>query len=185
TETDSCAGQSIAPAASCSVQAQFLPAQTGARQGALIVTGNVAGGQLTVPLSGIGLAPGAIVLTPPSLTFGPETVGASSAAQTVSIANTGGSPVALTSETVSGDFTIAANTCGGSLAASTGCAVSIVFEPTASGARTGVLSVVDALGIQMVPLSGTGQTVATDSLAPASLSFAAQQVGTTSTTQSI
>lgn len=184
-ETDSCAGQSIAPKASCAARVQFLPAQTGVRQGVLTITGNVAGGELTVPLSGIGLAPGVIVLTPPSLSFDPETVGAGTAAQSISIANTGGSTVALTSETVSGDFAITANTCSGSLAASAGCAVSIVFQPTASGTRTGALSVADALGTQMVPLSGTGQTVATDSLAPASLTFTAQQIGTTSATQSI
>jgi len=185
TETDSCAGQSIAPKANCSVQVQFLPTQTGARPGTLTITANVAGAQLTVPLSGTGLAPGVMILTPPSLSFGPETVGAGTAAQSISVANTGGSPVALTSETVSGDFAITANTCGASLAASTSCAVSIAFQPTAAGARTGVLSVSDALGIQTVLLSGTGQTVATDSLSPASLTFAPQQIGTTSATQSI
>jgi hypothetical protein len=59
------------------------------------------------------------------------------------------------------------------------------FRPTASGARSGTLTVANAQGLQIAPLSGTGQTVATDLLSPGSLSFAAQQVGTTSATQSI
>ena len=45
----------------------------------------------------------------------------------------GGVTVALQAPVVTGDFQIAANTCGATLAAGVGCTVSVVFAPTASG----------------------------------------------------
>ncbi|HTW49798.1 MAG TPA: choice-of-anchor D domain-containing protein [Acidobacteriaceae bacterium] len=184
-ETDTCAGASLAPGSSCQIQVTFDPSQSGTRQGSLSVFANVTGGQLNVALSGTGLAPGAIVLTPSSLSYAATAIGAATASQSIDIANTGGSPVALTSETVGGDFAITANTCTASLAAQTSCEVAIDFQPTASGTRTGFLTVTDALGTSTAPLSGTGQAPATDTLSPSSLSFAAQTVGTTSSTQQV
>jgi Protein of unknown function (DUF1573) len=182
-ETDSCAGASIPTGSSCQIQITFDPSQTGQRSGTITVFANVTGGQLTATLAGTGLAAGAIVLTPASLSFAATTVGATTAPQSVDVANTGGSPVALASETVSGDFAIAADTCGSSLPAQTSCEVAIDFKPTASGTRNGALTVADAIGTQSVPLSGTGQTQATDALSPMTLTFATQAVGTTSAAQ--
>lgn len=179
-ETDTCVGQSIAPQAMCSIQVTFTPTQTGAEQGILTIFANVSGGQMTAPLSGTGVAPANVVLTPPALTFPQTNVGAQSAAQTITIANTGGESLPLTAEAVSGDFAIAANTCGSYIATNSSCTVSIVFAPTASGARTGALTVTDTLGTQTAQLSGTGQATATDTLTPLSLTFPAQQVGTAS-----
>jgi hypothetical protein len=183
TETDNCAGASIAPGSSCQIQVTFDPSQAGARQGAIAVFANVTGGQLNVTLAGRGLAPGAIVLTPASLSFAAITVGATTASQSVDVANTGGSSVALASEIVTGDFAITANTCAASLAAQTSCEVAIDFKPTASGTRSGALTLTDANGTQTVPLSGIGQTPATDALSPSTLTFATQTVGTTSAAQ--
>jgi hypothetical protein len=45
--------------------------------------------------------------------------------------------------------------------------------------------VVSGLGVQAIPLSGTGQTGATDGLAPGSLTFAIQPIGTTSSAQQV
>lgn len=182
-EIDSCSGQALSPGATCPIQVEFDPTETGARQGSLVIPANVSGGQLTVALAGTGLAPAAILLTPPSLSFAGTTVGADSAAQSITIANTGGEPVALSGEVVSGDFALTANTCSDSLAGGTSCTVSIIFSPSASGTRTGALTVTDALGVQTAQLSGTGQTAATDTLSPGSLTFSAQQVGTTSAAQ--
>ena len=182
-ESDTCAGQSIGAEGTCNIQVSFDPTQTGAAQGLVTIFANVSGGQLTVPLSGTGVAPADVALTPPSLTF-PETgVGAQSAAQTITIANTGGEPVTLSGETVSGDFALAGNTCGSSLAANASCTISILFAPTAAGTRSGVLTVTDSLGTQTAQLSGTGEAAATDTLSPLSLAFAAEQVGTVSAAQ--
>jgi hypothetical protein len=184
-ETDYCSGQSLAPNASCQILVSFDPSQIGSRTGTLTVLANVAGGQLTASLTGTGSDPAAIVLTPPSLDFGATPVASASAAQFLTIANTSGVPVALDTETVSAEFSIAQNSCGNSLAAETSCTLSIAFLPAGSGSRTGQLTVVDQVGTQVALLSGTGQTAATDSLAPLSLTFAAQQAGTSSTPQPI
>ncbi len=183
TETDTCAGQSIVPGGSCSIQVRFAPSQAGLRTGELTVFANVAGGQLTATMTGTGLPPASILVTPSALSFGGISVGASSAPQYITIANTGGQAATLTGETVSGDFTLFPNTCGISLQPNSSCTVGIVFAPTASGPRNGLLTIVDSIGTQTAVLSGTGQTAATDTLTPLALTFAAQQVGTTSTAQ--
>jgi hypothetical protein len=182
-ETDNCTGQSITLNGTCQISVTFAPTQSGARIGLLTVFGNVPGGQLTVSLAGTGLAPASIVLTPSSLSFGPTTVGSPSAPQYVTIANTGDIASTLTSETATGDFSLSANTCTGSLAGNYSCTVGIVFTPGASGTRNGVLTVTDSVGTQSALLSGTGQTKATDALAPVLIAFAAQQVGTVSASQ--
>lgn len=185
TETDTCAAQSLGPGATCEIQVSFDPSQTGTRTGILTLFANLAGGQITAPVSGLGLGPALIQITPPSLNFGGLAIGATSAPQALTIANTGGQSVSLTSETVSGDFHISLNTCTSSLPAGASCTVGIVFNPAVSGSRAGALAVVSALGNQSVPLSGTGQTAATDGLAPGSLTFAIQQIGTTGQAQQV
>jgi Abnormal spindle-like microcephaly-assoc'd, ASPM-SPD-2-Hydin len=169
----------------CTLQVSFTPTAVGARSGVLSIYGNVPGGQLTVLLSGTGTGAAAVVLNPSSVHFGMALIGATTAAQDVTISNTGDAPATISAIAASGDFPIVANTCGTSLAPESGCTVAIAFAPSASGARAGTLNVTDSAGTQSVPLAGTGQTPATDTLAPAMLSFATQQVGTTSHAQTI
>lgn len=183
--TNTCVGTTINPGQSCAVQVAFLPTVAGTRTGQLTVYGNVAGGQATAALSGIATAAAAVLLTPSVLAFPSTTVGASSAAQNITISNTGGSAVSLTSQAVTGDFQIAANTCSATLAAGVGCTVSVVFAPSASGSRSGTFSVVDDAGTQVASLSGTGTSPATDTLNPLALSFTAQQLNTSSLLQQL
>ena len=183
--TDNCVGTAIAVGASCAVQVSFMPSATGARRGVLTVYGNVAGGQATVALSGTGAAAAAVVLNPLVLSFAATTVGATSTAQNVTISNTGGVPSTLGSISASGTFVVTANTCGTTLASGVGCTVAIAFAPTASGLRSGVLTVVDGAGTQTVNLSGTGTSPATDALSPLTLSFASQQLNTASAAQQV
>ena len=184
-ETDTCAATPIAVGASCTVSVSFLPSATGARSGLLTIFGNVSGGQATVSMSGTGTAPAAVVLDPVSATFASTDIGASSAVQNITISNTGGATVTLQNPGVSGDFAISADTCGATLAPGVGCTVSVVFRPTATGVRSGTLSVTDSVGMQTAALSGTGTLPATDALTPIALSFAPQVLNTTSATQQV
>ena len=184
-ETDTCTSQSLDLHGTCQVSVSFDPSQKGPATGLLTLFANVSGGQLTVPLSGTGLAPASVLLTPSSLGFSGATVGSHSDPQYVTVANTGDVAATLTSETATGDFSVTANTCGASIAANDSCTLGIVFTPTVSGTRTGVLTVVDSVGAQTAPLSGTGQNPPTDTLNPSALTFAPQQVGTTSAPQPI
>jgi hypothetical protein len=185
-ETDTCTAAPIAVGLTCTVQVGFLPTATGSRSGVLTVYGNVAGGQATATLSGIGSPAGAVVLNPISLTFPSTTINATGAVQNITISNIGGSAVALQTPSVVGaDFKMTANTCGAGLAASTGCTVSITFTPTASGTRSGTFTVTDDAGTQTASLSGIGTSPATDALSPLALTFALQQLSTASASQQI
>lgn len=185
-ETDTCSGAAIAPGSSCQLQIVFAPTQIGTRTGLLTVFANVQGGQLSASFQGTAVAaPAAIRLTPSSLSFGGIQPGASSNPQYITIANIGGQPATLTAETVTGDFALSANTCGANLQVNASCTVGVVFTPTAAGTRQGMLTVTDSAGVQTASLVGSGQSAATDALSPLALSFAAQQVGTTSTAQPV
>ncbi len=184
-ETDTCTTAAIAPNASCTIQVRFLPAATGARTGTLTVYGNVPGGQATASLYGTGSPAAAIVLNPITVTFAPTTINASSAAQNITISNTGGTTITLQPPTVTGDFLLTANTCGATLDPSTGCTVSITFIPTASGTRAGTFTLTDAAGTQTASLSGTGVAPATDALSPVTINFGPQQLTTTSSPQQV
>ncbi len=185
TETDNCQAGAIAVGASCTVEVVFAPTAAGTRMGVLTVYGNVAGGQATAALTGTATAAASVVLTPLSLSFAATTVGAISAVENITIANTGGSSATLQTPVVAGDFQLAANTCTGALAPQTSCTVSIAFAPAASGARSGTLTVNDSAGTQVASLTGTGTTPATDALSPVSLAFATQQLTTASASQTV
>jgi hypothetical protein len=184
-QTNSCVGGPIAQNGTCSVQVSFLPSAAGMRTGLLTIYANVAGGQATASLSGIGTPAAAIVLTPTALTFSSTSVGAVSAVQNITVSNTGGTSATLQTLLVSGDFTISADTCGATLAPSTGCTISIVFAPAATGTRSGTLTIADSAGTQVATLTGIATNPATDTLAPLALTFSAQQLNTASAGQQI
>jgi hypothetical protein len=184
-ETDNCAGQTLATGANCTFNVSFAPTKTGARAGQLTIYANIPGGQAAVSLTGAGTAAAAVVLTPLTLTFPATLVNQTAASQIITVANTGANPATLGTPAITGDFNIAASTCGATLAPQTACSLSISFTPTAGGTRSGVLMVTDSAGTQTAQLTGTGNAPATDTLAPASLTFAQQAIGTTSAAQQI
>jgi hypothetical protein len=193
TEKDNCASQTIAVGSSCSVQIVFAPTATGARPGQLTIYANVAGGQATVALNGTGTTAAAIVLTPLVLNFPATIVNQTPASQNITVSNTGGTLATLSTPVLSGntgDFAVFANTCGATLASGVSCTLSITFTPTASGARSASLSVTDNAGTssaatQTASLTGIGEAPATDTLSAFALTFAQQQIGTTSGAQTI
>jgi len=185
-ETDNCAVPSIVTNGTCIVMVSFLPSTTGSRSGTLTLFANVPGGQATASLSGTGLAPAAITLTPTALTFTGDTLlGTASAPMTILLTNTGGVSTPLQTPVMTGDFAASNNTCGTSLAANAACGIAITFTPTASGTRNGSFAITDTAGTQTATLSGTGAAAATDTLSAALLAFAAQTVGTTSAAQTV
>jgi Cep192 domain 4/Abnormal spindle-like microcephaly-assoc'd, ASPM-SPD-2-Hydin len=185
-ETDNCVNASIAAGASCSVQVKFTPSAAGSQTGEMIISANVFGGQLTVDMTGTGLAAGAVSLTPASLDFGQVAVGATSVPLDVQAENASGTAVPISGISVTPPFAIASNSCGSiSLAANTSCQVQVEFAPTQAGAATGTLTFTDGAGTQSVALAGSGAAAATDSLSTTTLSFSATVIGELSATQTI
>jgi photosystem II stability/assembly factor-like uncharacterized protein len=102
--------------------------------------------------------------SPATLTFANQDVGSSSTAQTVTINNTGGLALAISSISTAAPFS-ATNTCGSSLAVGASCLVSVTFAPTAAGSASGAISISDNLrsSPQTIPISGAGQDFAVSS----------------------
>jgi hypothetical protein len=182
-QTNNC-GSSLAAGSSCTVNVTFTPTAAGSRTGNLSVTAS--GVTSTVPLSGSGVAPGPILnANPGSLTFGGTVVGASSATQTVSLTNSGTTSATVSAVTASGDFS-QTNNCS-SLAVGASCTVTVKFTPTASGARTGSVTVASNANNSpaTIALSGSGigtnTNIALNMPTTASSQVNATQAATTAT----
>ena len=183
-------GTTLAAAATCTVSVEFKPAAAGALSASLSIADNASGSPQAVTLTGTGTAP-AVTLTPTSLAFASTTVGSTTAAQTVTIKNSGTATLNLTSETITGtnatSFIKSATTCGTTLAAAATCTVSVEFKPAATGPLSASLSIADnATGSpQAVTLTGTGTSGSAPavSLTPASIAFPASVVGSQSAAQ--
>ncbi|MGA2606727.1 MAG: choice-of-anchor D domain-containing protein [Terriglobia bacterium] len=131
---------------------------------------------IAVPVAGLSTV---------SLSFSSQVVGTTSAAQTVTLSNTGAAALSITSISISSDFG-QTNTCSASLAASAQCTFGVTFTPTASGSRSGTLTITDnaAGSPHTVTLSGTG-TAPSVILSPTILPFSNQLVGATSAAQAV
>jgi centrosomal CEP192-like protein/uncharacterized protein DUF5719 len=182
-QTNNC-GTSLPASGNCTITVTFTPTAPGTRTGELSVSDSAPGSPQTASLSGTGTQP-QVSLSPSSLSFGNQHVGTTSAAQNLTLTNSGNEALAISSITASGDFG-QTNTCGVSLAANSSCTISVSFTPTASGSRSGTVAVSDnAPGSpQTASLSGTG-TQPQVILSPSSLSFSDQDVKTTSDPQSV
>ncbi|MBV8945592.1 MAG: choice-of-anchor D domain-containing protein [Solirubrobacterales bacterium] len=130
-----------------------------------------------------------VTLSPQSLSFGAQQTGTSSGPQTVTLSNTGSAALSISSisftGTNAGDFS-QTNNCPSSLANGANCTISVSFAPTGAGIRAASLQVTDNASDspESVSLSGTG-TAPTVALAPSSLTFGSQLVGTTSGAQTV
>ena len=144
--------------------------------GSLTATTSVS---LTVTSGGGGPT---VTVSPTSLTWGTVVLGATGAAKSVTLTNTGSTTLNISSIAPSGDFALATSTkpCGTTLAAGANCIIKVTFTPTQIGSRTGTLTLTDnsPSSPQTVALSGTGGAQA--KLTPVSATFATEKVGVTS-----
>lgn len=153
-------GASLAPAATCNVTVSFTPSTINTRSAAVAISDNAAGSPQTVSLKGTGTAAIAS-LSATALSLGSEPVTIATAAQSITLTNSGNIALTISSITVAGanagDFT-QSNNCGASLAPSSSCSISVVFDPTTSGSRAASLVIADNAigGSQTVALTGTG-----------------------------
>jgi peptidyl-Lys metalloendopeptidase len=98
-------------------------------------------------------------LSATSVAFAGQTTGTSGSAATVQLTGIGDEVLVVGTIEVSGDFTLTANTCSGTtLAPAASCAISVVFSPTAAGARSGAVEIPSNAYMPLadIALSGTG-----------------------------
>jgi hypothetical protein len=126
------------------------------------------------------------------LAFGNVVDGTTSAAQTLTLHNTGAVGATGVTVVVTAPFSrpagAAGGTCGVALAAATTCTINIVFSPTQTGAAAGTATITASVGVSGSPvtLSGTGvAAVLTASVSPSPLAFGNWATGTTSNARSV
>jgi hypothetical protein len=170
----------------CYVYVTFTPTATGAQTGTLTILSSAPNSPNVLNLSGNGITPtGAISATPTELNYGSQPMGITSSSQYVAVTNPGNTPVTVTGQTATGNFAVTEWTgdCSNGTLPYTlypgyYCNVYMAFTPTATGARTGTLTLTSSAGNQTVSLSGTGETATqTIGLTPTALGFGSQIVG--------
>lgn len=174
-------GGALAASASCTVAVQFAPQAAGSRTATLNFNDNASNSPQQVTLSGAGVAPPTLQVSPASLTFAPQAEGSPSAPQPVTITNAGNLSAGLSGITLSGanasDFTLG-NPCAPILGAGKSCQLSVSFSPqisTSGGPQSATLNIPRATP-PTVALTGTA-TQASISLSASSLNFAAVAEG--------
>jgi hypothetical protein len=170
-------GATLAAAATCTISVTFSPAAAGTRAGAVSITSDAAGSPHSVALSGSGVPAGPnISLSTLQVNFGVIPVGQTSAAQSVTLSNTGNAALNIVSITASGDFA-ATHNCGASVAVTANCTISITFTPTATGSRSGAVTIThNATGSpHNISLGGSGSGFAMSAAGSASVNVTAGQ----------
>lgn len=133
-----------------------------------------------VELRGMGAPSSSLLLSPGSASFPDVALGSSSPATAFTVTNSSSSAIAGLVVTEAGanpgDFPIASQPCGTTLAPASTCTIAIDFTPTATGARTATLAVADANPSDGATstLTGGASSIA---LSPVSAAFPNQPTG--------
>jgi hypothetical protein len=181
--SSTCLSPTLASGASCTVVLTFTPTTMGAAPAStLTISDDALGSPQTVNLTGSGV--GQVTLSPTSLAFGTVVVN-NAVTMNVTVTNNQGS--SLTISTITG-FPAAytqsnvANSCTAGLVVVSGgnCVIAVTLTATAAGAQPGTISVNDDAPTSPQKFTVSANAIAGVVLSPTSLSFAAQQVGTTS-----
>jgi len=176
-------GASLAAGGQCTISVTFTPTAVHVYNGTLTINSNAFNAATTsVTLSGTGIS--ALSISPSSLSFASQIVSTTSASQTVTLKNIGGSTITGLSESLTGanagDFIVSHNTCGSTLSVNQTCSFNVQFHPSAIGSRTASITVTssDPASPQTIGLSGTGVALG---FSPNPVLFTNVQVGTTGT----
>ena len=174
--------------ANCEIDLMFTPSTIGASTATLQIADNTPGSPHIIPLAGLGQAAPVPTgsVSPSSLTFVAQTVGTTSASQSVIVTNVG-----TVSLTVSGPSILGANpgdflsvgTCNSvQLAVGATCQINLSFRPLLAGPRTANLSIAtnSPAGPLIVSLSGTALPPPPPNVTilPSTITFPSQFVGT-------
>jgi len=190
-QTNACTA--ILPAnSSCTISVQFDPTVVGSQAGTLTISDVTRAQPQTVALSGVGIAPPAFGVSPPSLSFAAQPLNQASAPQTLTVSNTGGAPLANVGFQITGpsdgSFSTGSSTCGATLANGGSCTIQVIFTPIASGGSTASLAISSSTsGVKAVtvPLTGVGQAMAGLNVSPALLLFPTVVPGQSSLSQTV
>jgi len=173
----------LAAGQSTSFTVLFSPTASGAATGNVSITSNASDSNLSIPLSGTGVTQGTLAANPTTLAFGNVQIG-NNTSLSETLANTGGSTVAISQANLSGAGFSVSGLSGFpiSLTPNESVTFTATFTPTIAGAASGSLSVVSNASNSPlnIALSGTGTAAGTLAVSPPSLSFGNVTVGSSS-----
>lgn len=151
-------GSTLGANSGCSLQIAFTPTQAGTRTGTLSVSTTASTLPLAATLTGVGTQ-AQLQVTPSTLNFGSITIGAP-ANLTLTLSNTGNASIVGVDSTLAlpSDYTVTTPCSTTTLVPGASCLVTITFTPTATGTRSGVLTVasINLVTSTTIPLSGIG-----------------------------
>ncbi len=186
-ETNPCPA-SLAPKATCTISVTFTPTVTGTVSGALTITDDASNSPQVVSLTGTEV--NVVSLAPSYIAFGSVTVGATSAPQTITVTNNSAGDVSLNLAASAGFASVGSGTapCGATLGAKASCTVAVTFKPLQNGSINGTLAASGtSFATQLAMLAGSGTDGAASALtfSPGAISFADQEVGTPSASETV
>jgi phospholipase C len=172
-QTNNC-GSTLGAGLFCTLNVIFTPTSAGTRSGTLTVTDSAGNSPQITMLTGAGVS--AVTLNPSSMTFNNQALNTNSAPAAALLTNNQAVNLNISSIVTSGDFA-QSNNCPAVLIPQANCTIQITFRPTATGSRTGAVTVSDdAPGTpQKVSLAGVGVT-STTVVGPCPLSSASPSV---------
>ncbi len=177
---DTCSGASLAPSASCTFAVRFTPTSAGNKSGSIVASATP-GGTAAVAVTGVGIAPAQLSVTPSTLDFGTVTGGTVSNTQAFVVRNTGGVATAALGVTPTGSsrFVVTSDTCSTvALAPNATCSLQIRFEPTLPGAVAASFVIADSAGASTtLSVTGTGIPLESIVVTPSVVSFGSFVVG--------
>ena len=167
----------VAAGTSMNFTVSFQPTATGAVSGSISISSNASSRPLAISLTGTGVTTStpAISVTPAAVSFGNMTV-KTSASQTVKLSNTGTADLAISQATLAGTgFSMSGLTAPLTVAAGASMNFTVSFQPTATGAASGSISISSNASSTplTISLTGTGVTTSTPaiSVTPSAVSF--------------
>jgi hypothetical protein len=117
----------------------FTPASGGAASGALAVASNGSNPNLSISLSGTGVVPGQLAVSPASINFGNVTV-ASSSSRSGTLTASGGSVTVASAGINSTEFSLSGISLPTTIAAGNSASFTVTFTPQSSGTASATLS---------------------------------------------
>ncbi|HTC63209.1 MAG TPA: choice-of-anchor D domain-containing protein [Candidatus Saccharimonadales bacterium] len=187
TETDDCVKALLQPSTNCVIQVTFTPSAAVGSIGAITLTDNGSGSPQVILTTGTGVLVPRASLSTASLGFASQPVGVTSAAQPVTLTNTGNAPLTISNIATTGNFG-ETSACGTIISPNASCTINVTFTPAAAGANNGSLTITDNdpnTSPQTVFLSGTGLAIPIVNLSTTTLTFNNQGIGTTSAPQTV
>jgi hypothetical protein len=159
-DTDTCSGVALPSGASCSVNVRFMPTQPGSAMAMVRVGDGII--SATRALQATAINSDNIDTVSPSLKdFGEVAIGTTTAAQTFTVTNIGGTTHGPLAVTLAGAdpaaFALVADNCSGTmLPPIASCTFGVTFTPHASGEATEYVQVTTPSGHSIAGLRGSG-----------------------------